>query len=197
MHITVHTPRTKDHALPRNERVIIPVSGHDPNRAADAETPYACAVAVSILTRLRWPIGATRCGPAHLRARQRSATTCLCNQYTRYVFRLVPARVRLHPVRKRTTYGVKRFKRTRSSWRSLIHDCMLARNFAVDGLGSSTQPRAFHSVPVSESATEPTLVAAYLRAPGFLRSRPRQYTFSHCACIKGFKICRSVWIVAT
>ena len=41
MHTTVHTPRTKDHALifrPKNQRVII-LNGHDPNRAADVETP--------------------------------------------------------------------------------------------------------------------------------------------------------------
>ena len=41
MHTTVHAPQTKDHALifgPKNQRVII-LSGHDPNRAADVETP--------------------------------------------------------------------------------------------------------------------------------------------------------------
>ena len=40
-HTTVHAPRTKDHALifgPKNQRVII-LNGHDPNRAADVETP--------------------------------------------------------------------------------------------------------------------------------------------------------------
>ena len=54
----VHAPRTKDHALifgPKNLRVII-LNGHDPNRAADVETPIcciACAVAESISTRPR------------------------------------------------------------------------------------------------------------------------------------------------
>ena len=41
MHTTVHTPRTKDHALiigPNIQRVFI-LSGHDPNTAADVETP--------------------------------------------------------------------------------------------------------------------------------------------------------------
>ena len=41
MHTTVHAPRTKDHTLifgPKNQHVII-LSGHDPNRAVDAETP--------------------------------------------------------------------------------------------------------------------------------------------------------------
>ena len=55
MHTTVHAPQTKDHALifgPKNQRVII-LNGHDPNRAADFETLYACAVAESILTRPR------------------------------------------------------------------------------------------------------------------------------------------------
>ena len=40
-HTTMHAPWTKDHALifgPKNQRVIIP-NGHDPNRAADVETP--------------------------------------------------------------------------------------------------------------------------------------------------------------
>ena len=41
MYTTVHVPRTKDHALifgPKNQRVII-LNGHNPNRAADVETP--------------------------------------------------------------------------------------------------------------------------------------------------------------
>ena len=41
MHTTVHAPQTNDHALifgPKNQRMIIP-NGHDPNRAADVETP--------------------------------------------------------------------------------------------------------------------------------------------------------------
>ena len=56
--------------------------------------------------------------------------------------------------------------------------CQHVCNSTNCGLGS------FHSVPVGESSTEPALVvAAYFRAPGFLRSRQRQFTFSHCACI--------------
>ena len=53
------------------------------------------------------------------------------------------------------------------------------------GLGSSTQNRA-RSIPyrlVRAPLSQLSVVAAYLWAPGFLRSRPRQYTFSHCACI--------------
>ena len=52
------------------------------------------------------------------------------------------------------------------------------------GLGSSTQNRA-RSIPywlVRAPLSQLYVVATYLRAPGFLYSRPRQYTFSHCAC---------------
>ena len=55
MHTTVHAPWTKDQTLifgPKNQRAII-LNGHDPNRVANIENLYTCAVAEHTLTRLR------------------------------------------------------------------------------------------------------------------------------------------------
>ena len=55
MHTTVHTLRTKDHTLiiGQNIQRVIILSGHDPNPAADVETPICMPVAEIILTRPR------------------------------------------------------------------------------------------------------------------------------------------------